>query len=181
MNRLTFILLCLFLVSCGYSPKEPGKANNTVAPIEVVKEYLRALEIGDWDTAESLLAPGYRLRSDGDNWIKGRKSRHVLESYKLFKDAFPRFYFKEELLERMGNGVRLGVYYTGTQRDTLELRGIPIPPLDSTGVAMRLPVEYHNYYVENDQIVFTFCEIPAGHGVAAILEQLTKEETIAPE
>ncbi|MCB0705016.1 MAG: hypothetical protein KDC34_06890 [Saprospiraceae bacterium] len=174
-KRITyFIALFLLLSACGYSPKSAAEANNTKAPIDIVKTYLRALESGEWTKAESLLSNNYRLRSTGDNWIKGGRKSKVLASYQAWRKAFPRFQFKEELLERTGNGVRLGIYYTGNHQDTLSLGRSGLELIDSTGITMRLPVEYHTYYVENDLIVFTRCEIPLGAGREAIIQQLTK-------
>lgn len=171
--KLIYIIpLLLILSACGYSPKSPAEANNTQAPIDIVKAYLRALESGDWTKADALLSDNYRLKSDGDNWVSGTKKKRVLASYQAWRKAFPGYRFKEELLERTGNGVKLGIYYVGNHRDSLAIPRSYIPIIDSTGITVRLPVEYHTYFVENDKIVYTYCEVPLGHGGPALVQQL---------
>ena len=185
MNIQRSILLSIFLISlisgCGYSPKSPAEANNTKAPIDVVKAYIHALEAGHWDEAEELLADNYRCKTSGDAWHKSGKKKRVLESYRAWRTAFPNFRFNEELMERMGNGVKLAVYYSGTHSDTLLIPGSGIPLIDSSGMRVRFPAEYHSYYVENDLIVFSKHEIPIGHGQPAILKSLLPIDTTAVE
>ena len=172
---ITLIAGLLLVSACGYSPKSPGEALNTRAPIDIVEDYFRALESGQWDNAAAFLADNYRFRSEGDSWLGRSRKKHIIPAYQAWGKAFPNFRFNEELLERTGNGVRLGVYYTGTHMDTLSIPRSGLPLLDSTGKYLRFPVEYHTYYVEQDKIVYTRCEVPPGHGETAILEALLPE------
>ncbi len=165
--------LVLFLTSCaGYTPNP--KAVNAHPPSEIVLAHLRACEAGNWEAAASQLGPEYRLKMKGMPFFVSVNREHALDVHKARKRAFPDFRFNETI-ESRGNAVTVTVFLSGTHTGFLDYPVGGVPKLSPTGKTIRLPSESFTYYVESDRIVYTYGEIPEGHGPPALKKQLGVE------
>ncbi len=175
LRRQWFVLLATattvgLVGGCRYSPSETP--NNSRAPQEVVREHLRAVEIGDWETAESQLADDYTLKMKGMPFFVVVRRKHALDVHQARKQAFPDFEFNETMEDVGTNGVKVTVRWSGTHTGLLDYPVGDIPKTAATGKPVSLPEEYFTYYVEEDRIVHTYGEIPEGHGPPALMQQL---------
>ncbi len=165
--------LALFLMGCaGYTPNP--KAVNARPPAEIVLAHLRACEAGNWEVAVSQLAPEYRMKMKGMPFFISVDRDHALDVHKARKRAFPDFRFNEKI-ESRGNAVVVTVFLSGTHTGFLDYPVGGVPKLEPTGKTIRLPSESFTYYVESDRIVYTYGEIPEGHGPPALKKQLGVE------
>ena len=168
-----FVLFAALSVSCSYSQKSAADAHNTRPPEDVIREHLRAIEAGDWTKAASYLADNYSMKMKGMPFFISINKDHAFDMHKARKQAFPDFTFNEKIEGTdAGNGVKIAVYLKGTHTGYLDYPIKEVPKLQATGKSIDLPSEYFTYYVENDKIVYTYGEIPDGHGPAALKKQL---------
>lgn len=172
-----FLLAALALgaavLGCGgYTPSLQPR--NERPPEETVRAHLRACEAGDWDAALAFLAPDYRMKMKGMPFFVSVERDHALDIHRARKQAFPDFQFNERIAAR-GNAVTVTVFLSGTHTGVLDYPIGGVPKLAPTGKAIDLPSEDFTYYVEHDRIVYTYGEIPDGHGPAALKKQLGVE------
>lgn len=175
MNLLkSLILICLFCSSCSsYQPKTNKEANNTKTAKEIVLAHLRAIEKGDWNEANAFLADNYQMKMEGMPFFVSIKKGDALNMHKARKTAFDDFKFNEKIEWEKDNQVKIAVYLTGTHTGLLDYpKNVGVPQTPATGKKINLPSEYFVYSVENDKIVYTYGEIPEGHGPKALMEQL---------
>ncbi len=170
--RLGAALVALLTGCAGYTP-DP-KAPNVRPPAETVIAHLRACEAGDWAAAEAYLGPDYHLKMKGMPFFVSVDRAHALDVHKARKRAFPDFRFNETV-ESRGNAVTVTVFLSGTHTGFLDYPVGGVPKLEPTGKKVKLPSESFTYYVERDRIVYTYGEIPDGHGPAALKKQLGVE------
>lgn len=176
-SLLLSCVLVAALAACASAPSPLTEgASNTAAPAEMVRAHLRAIEQGDWATAESQLDARFGMQMKGmPFWVEiGRAN--ALDMHKARKTAFPDFKFNEKVVREEGNAVTVAVYLTGTHTGPLDYPISEVPKLAPTGRTIDLPAEYFTYYVEKDHIRSIFGEIPEGHGPAALKKQLGVEE-----
>ena len=174
LKLLAITWLLIWLVSCSaYQATSNQEANNTVRPVDVVKEHLRAVENGDWTQAESHIAEDYQMKMEGMPFFVSIKKENALDMHRARKQAFPDFQFNEVIEDTTGNQVKIAVYLTGTHTGLLDYpERIGVPATEATGKKIDLPAEYFVYSVENDKIVHTYGRIPEGHGPEALMKQL---------
>jgi hypothetical protein len=173
--RHLFFAMLFLLAGCsgGYQAKSEKEAGNAKLPMETVQAHLRAVEQGNWELANSYLAEGYTMKMKGMPFFVSIAKSQALDMHKARKQAFPDFSFNEKSEgAEGGNGVRIGVYLKGTHTGYLDYPINEVPKLQATGKSIDLPVEYFTYYVEKDKIVYTYGEIPDGHGPVALKKQL---------
>lgn len=177
MKRMWLASLVLLCCACATAPEPTSnqKAGNERAPREVVQEHLRAVEAGDWETAEAQIAPEFTMQMDGmPRWVTIERP-NALAMHKARKQAFPDFRFNEKIEREEGNSVTIAVYLTGTHTGYLDYPIKHVPKLEATGKSIDLPAEYFTYYIEDDKIRAIFGRIPEGHGPPALKEQLGVE------
>ncbi len=169
--RRTILLAFVALAGCGgYTPGETP--NNTRPPQEIVREHLRAVEAGDWQKADALLAEGYTMKMQGMPFFVSVDRAHAFDVHKARKVAFPDFQLNEVMEDVGKSGVKVTVRWSGTHTGLLDYPVGDIPKTPATGKSVRLPDEYFTYYVEGDRIVHTYGEIPEGNGPPALKKQL---------
>lgn len=168
------ILLVLLSPGCATapSPLTVDAAHNSKAPAELVQAHLRAVEAGDWKTAEAQLDPGFTMQMKGMPFFAKIPFSDALAMHKARKTAFPDFTFNEKLEPAQGNSVRVAVYLKGTHTGFLDYPIKEVPKLEATGKPIDLPAEYFTYFFENDRITRIYGEIPEGHGPPALKKQL---------
>ncbi|MFN8277358.1 MAG: ester cyclase [Chitinophagales bacterium] len=168
------VIVALLLSGCNaYEPKSNDAAHNTLKPVEVVKLHLRAVENGDWETANSYLADDYRMKMEGMPFFVRIGKPDALAMHIARKQAFPDFKFNEQVEMEKDNEVKLAIYLTGTHTGILDYpKNVGVPKTPATGKSIHLPSEYFTYAVENNKIVYTYGMIPEGHGPKALMEQL---------
>jgi len=163
----------LFLGCGSYNPKTNEEAKNTKSPTEIVTAHLRAIEMGDWDKANSYLSEDYKMKMKGMPFFISISKKDALGMHIARKTAFPDFKFNEKIKESANNQVKIAVYLTGTHTGLLDYpKNVGVPKTPATGKQINLPSEYFIYSVENDKIVSTYGEIPEGHGPKALMQQL---------
>jgi predicted ester cyclase len=165
----------LFVVAACASAPAPlssEAARNTKTPTELVKAHLRAIEAGDWKTAEGQLDPAFGMQMKGMPFFVKIPFANALDMHKARKQAFPDFTFNEKIDAAEGNSVRIAVFLKGTHTGYLDYPIKEVPKLEATGKAIDLPAEYFTYFVEGDRIRRVFGEIPEGHGPVALKQQL---------
>jgi hypothetical protein len=170
-----FALVAAIMIGCSStpSPKSATEAHNTRSPEDIVREHLRAVEAGDWTKAASYLADNYAMKMKGMPFFISIKKDNAFDMHKARKQAFPDFTFNEKIEGKEGeNGVKIAVYLKGTHTGYLDYPIAEVPKLQATGKKIDLPSEFFTYYVENDKILYTYGEIPEGHGPAALKQQL---------
>ena len=169
-------LLATVLAACASAPTPLTQgAGNTVSPAGLVSAHLRAVEQGDWATAEAHLASDFSMQMKGMPFWVSIDRPHGLDMHKARKKAFPDFKFNEQVIREKGNAVTVAVYLTGTHTGPLDYPLDTVPKMGPTGRSIDLPAEYFTYYVENDRIRRIFGEIPEGHGPPALKKQLGVE------
>lgn len=173
-DSLLFAISCVAIAGCtSYSPKTNTDAHNTIQPVDLVKAHLRAVEKGDWATADAHFADDYRLRMKGMPFFISVKRPDALTMHKARKQAFPDFKFNEMIEMAEQNQVKIAVYLTGTHTGLLDYPKVTnVPKTEATGKKINMPAEYFVYSVENNKLVFTYGEIPEGHGPTALKAQL---------
>lgn len=167
-------LALVLLAGCAAAPSALTNeaAHNTKTPTELVKAHLRAIEAGDWKTAEGQLDPGFSMQMKGMPFFVKIPFANALDMHKARKQAFPDFTFNEKVEAAEGNSVRIAVFLKGTHTGYLDYPIKEVPKLEATGKAIDLPAEYFTYFVEGDRIRRVFGEIPEGHGPVALKQQL---------
>ena len=173
-GSIAVVATALAALGCGgYSPPEDPR--NTRDPMDIVRAHLRALEAGDWAAADALIADSYTMKMQGMPFFISIDKAHALDVHKAREQAFPDYTFNEKM-EKVGvNGVKLTVTWSGTHTGFLDYPVGDVPKMKATGKKIALPAEYFTYYVEGDQIVYTYGEIPEGHGPPALKKQLGVE------
>ena len=176
MYRFVVVLLA-FAVSCASAPSavSAAAAHNTSSPAELVAAHLRAVEAGDWATAQSQLDPAFTMQMKGMPFFAEIPFADALAMHKARKQAFPDFTFNEKIEAVDGNAVRVAVFLKGTHTGFLDYPIQEVPKLDATGRSIDLPAEYFTYLFENDRITRVYGEIPEGHGPTALKRQLGVE------
>jgi len=175
MHRLLLVVSLSWLtLGCASAPSTlPGDAaHNTKSPTELVLAHLRAIEAGDWKTAEAQLDPEFSMQMKGMPFFVKIPFADALSMHKARKRAFPDFTFNEKLDPVLGNSVRVAVFLKGTHTGFLDYPIKEVPKLEATGKSIDVPAEYFTYYFENDRIRHIYGEIPEGHGPAALKKQL---------
>lgn len=173
MYRPCFALLCL-LCACASAPTAltTDVAHNTKPPVELVQAHLRAIEAGDWKTAEAQLDPNFTMQMKGMPFFVKIPFADALAMHRARKQAFPDFTFNEKIEATTGNSVTIAVFLKGTHTGYLDYPIKEVPKLEATGKPIDLPAEYFTYFFENDRITRVFGEIPEGHGPPALKKQL---------
>lgn len=172
----TFPALLFFWIplGCASAPAvlSVDAAHNTRSPSELVQAHLRAIEAGDWKTAEAQLDPDFSMQVKGMPFFVKIPFADALAMHKARKKAFPDFTFNEKLDSLEGNSVRVAVFLKGTHTGFLDYPIKEVPKLEATGKTIDLPAEYFTYFFENDRILRIYGEIPEGHGPPALKQQL---------
>lgn len=78
----------LFSGCSSYKPLSNEKTNNTQTPTEIVIAHLRAIENGDWDKANSILAENYKMKMKGMPFFISIKKKDALGMHKAKKMLF---------------------------------------------------------------------------------------------
>lgn len=164
----------LLFVSCASAPAPlaADAARNTKSPADLVRAHLRAVEAGDWVTAEGQLDPGFTMQMKGMPFFAKIPFADALSMHKARKRAFPDFTFNEQVEAPVGNSVRVAVFLKGTHTGYLDYPIAEVPKLEATGKPIDLPAEYFTYFFENDRITRVYGEVPEGHGPPALKRQL---------
>jgi hypothetical protein len=170
-----FVLCCTLSCASLPAPVTPENAHNTRPPAELVQAHLRAVEAGDWKTAESQLDPAFTMQMKGMPFFVKIPFADALAMHKARKQAFPDFTFNEKIEPAVGNAVRVAVFLKGTHTGFLDYPIKEVPKLAATGRSIDLPAEYFTYFFENDRITAIYGELPEGHGPPALKKQLGVE------
>lgn len=170
MKKLALLLATLLCACGGYQP--PSQTHNTREVSLVVLEHLRAVEAGDWVRANALLSERYSMKMKGMPFFISIGKAKALDVHRARKQAFPDFKFNETLEPVGPNGIRAVVRWSGTHTGFLDYPVGNLPKTPATQKSVALPEEYFTYYVEDDLIVYTYGEIPEGHGPPALKKQL---------
>ncbi len=145
---------------------------------DVVYAHLRAVEAGDWDTAQSFIADEYRMTGTIpfpiSLFVRIGK-RDALRMHQARKRALPDFKFNEQTLDEREDMVKLQVNISGTHTGVIDYTGIlrGIPVLQPTGKQVNLPDEYFTYTVRDGKIIGTIGKIPKNAGVQALVRAVT--------
>jgi predicted ester cyclase len=145
---------------------------------QIVQEHLRAVEVGDWEKADSYIATNYTMSGTIpfpiSLFVKITK-KDSLRMHKPRKQALPDFKFNEKILEENDEMVKLQVNISGTHTGVIDYNGIlpGVPVIQPTGKKINLPSEYFTYFVENGQIVKTIGKIPKNAGVQALVKAVS--------
>jgi hypothetical protein len=109
-------------VACASPPTAlpADSAQNTKSPAALVQAHLRAVEAGDWPTAESQLAPEFTMQMKGMPFFVKIRFADALAMHKARKQAFPDFTFNEKIDPVAGNSVRVAVFLKGTHTGYLD-------------------------------------------------------------
>jgi hypothetical protein len=177
MYRTTLTVCSLVFLSCATAPtaQSADVAHNTRSPAELVRAHLRAIEAGDWATAEAQLDPSFTMQLKGMPVFVKIPFADALAMHKARKRAFPDFTFNEQVAEPVGNSVKVSIFLKGTHTGFLDYPIKEVPKLEATGKPIDLPAEYFTYFFENDRITRVYGEIPEGHGPPALKKQLGVE------
>lgn len=167
-------LLVLWSLGCATAPAplSADAAHNSRSPGELVRAHLRAVEAGDWQTAEAQLDPAFTMQMKGMPFFVKIPFADALAMHKARKRAFPDFTFNEKVEAAEGNSVRVAVFLKGTHTGFLDYPIKEVPKLEATGKPIDLPAEYFTYFFENDRVTRIYGEIPEGHGPPALKKQL---------
>jgi predicted ester cyclase len=145
---------------------------------QIVQEYLRAVEAGDWEKADSYISSNYTMSGTIpfpiSLFVKITK-KDSLRMHKPRKRALPDFKFNEKILEETDDMVKLQVNISGTHTGVIDYTGIlrGVPVIQPTGKKISLPSEYFTYFVANGQIVKIIGEIPKNAGVQALVRAVS--------
>lgn len=149
--RFLAIASLLFVAACGgTNPESNPYSNRLVAPSEVVREHLRAIEAGDWKKASSYLAEDFKMKVKGYPLSVSKKN--ALKYHEAFKEAVPNMAFNEEVLKEDKHVVKLRVRLTGTHLHTLNLPDPGSEPIPGTGKSVNLSYQEIKYYIKFNQI-----------------------------
>ncbi len=146
---------------------------------EIVQQHLRAVEAGDWNTADAAIADNYILSGivpfPVSLFVKiGKKD--ALRMHKPRKHALPDFKFNETILEEAEDHVKFQVNLSGTHTGVIDYTGIlrGVPVVQPTGKKVSLPSEFFTYYVKDGLIVKTVGLIPKNAGVKALVRAVSE-------
>ncbi len=169
-----FLMLLSLAFSCASAPAAlTGEAaHNSKPPTELVQAHLRAIEAGDFTTAETQLDPQFTMQLKGMPFFVKIPFADALAMHRARKKAFPDFTFNEKIESTDGNSVRIAVFLKGTHTGFLDYPIKDVPKLEATGKTIDLPAEYFTYFFENDRVRRVYGEIPEGHGPTALKQQL---------
>ncbi|MBA2661678.1 MAG: nuclear transport factor 2 family protein [Bradymonadaceae bacterium] len=141
-----------------------------MAPFDIAKDFFRALQTGQFEWAERLLADDFHVRG----WTREPMDKfEFLEVMHSLHEAFSDFSLDAHDLQQLHQGVWLTIQMSGTHDAVLDLPGIA--PIEPTQRHFHLAEERPLLTIEGELITGFDVNSPPGAGLKAIFEQLGLE------
>ncbi len=136
-------------------------------PFDIAKDFFRALQTGQYEWAERLLADNFEARG----WTREPMDKfEFLEVIHSLHEAFSDFSFDAHDFQMLHHGVWLTICMSGTHDAVLDLPNVH--PCEATGRHFELPDEHPRLTIEDEQITALESDARPGTGLKGIFEQL---------
>jgi hypothetical protein len=145
-----------------------------MSPVDIVKDFMIALESKDYDTAASYLSDDFVFSGwtpqplDKDQFIT------VMGELKAgIPNLSYHFHTVRDVRDLVQeSNVKAAIQMTGTQTDSFILPPLGLPPIPQMARSVSLPEEHWDYTLQNGKIVkITVQRVPGG-GIQGLLRQL---------
>ena len=145
-----------------------------MSPVDIVKDFMIALESKDFDTAASYLSDDFAFSGwtpqplDKDQFIT------VMGELKAgIPNLSYHFHTVRDVRDLVQEStVKAAIQMTGTQTDSFILPPLGLPPIPQMARSVSLPEEHWDYTLQNRKIVnITVQRVPGG-GIQGLLRQL---------
>ncbi|MFU8803011.1 MAG: ester cyclase [Bradymonadaceae bacterium] len=144
-------------------------------PIDVARDFYRALQSGQMQWAERLLSNDFEARGlVGEPLDK----EHFLDLMESLHRAMPDLAFDARDFQQLYHGVWLTTTIKGTHTETLFLP--ETGPIEATGLCVELPDEHPLLTIEDGEIVRVSADPVEGGGLVGIFDQLGIESPYRP-
>jgi hypothetical protein len=151
------------------------RSTTMVMPIDLARDFYRALQSGQMQWAERLLSDDFEARGLTDHVLEKARFLEIIEG--LHK-AMPDLSFDARDFQQLHHGVWLATSIKGTHTRPLFLP--EIGAIEATGLFVHLPDEHPLLIMDDDAIVrMTIDPVPGG-GLAGIFDQLGVESPFRP-
>lgn len=140
-----------------------------MSAMDVVKSGFAAIEAGDFNKLDSLVADDFVFAGPVPQPV-GKREFLGLQSALL--KAMPDWKFNARDMSENGDQVTMLLQVTGTQTGELQLPMPGMPPIPSTGKRVELPYEESAFTVKNGKLSRLDVKSSPMGGVMGILSQL---------
>lgn len=144
-------------------------------PIDVARDFYRALQIGQMQWAERLLAEDFEARGLAHEVLDKERFLEVFES---LHQAMPDLFFDAREFQQLHHGVWLATTIKGTHTRHLFLP--EIGSIEPTGLCVQLPDEHPLLTIEDGEIVRLSLDPVPGGGLSGLFDQLGIESPFRP-
>jgi hypothetical protein len=140
------------------------------APLGIMREHMRRMELHDFNGAGSLLSRDFQFTGVTPTPVDGEK---YVQLHRELLAGFPDWNYNFKFEREDGNIVRGTVAISGTHTGTINPTFMPgVPPITATGKKVKLPKEMLTITVRNGLISKIDVEKVPNGGVTGILSQL---------
>jgi predicted ester cyclase len=145
----------------------------SAAEIDVVKDFMKALDNKDFHKAYSYLREDFVYSA---NSLPQPLNRHqFIQLMESLEVAMPDWSFNFHDVHQEGMTVHVKFRITGTNTDELILPLLDLPPLPATGKKLDMPEEGFECGVRDYKIFWLTMHFATGGGIPALLKQLGVE------
>ena len=145
-----------------------------MSPVDIVKDFMIALESKDYDTAASYLSDDFVFSGWTPQPLDKDQFMTVMGELKAgIPNLSYHFHTVRDVQDLVQeSNVKAAIQMTGTQTDSFILPPLGLPPIPQMARSVSLPEEHWDYTLQNGKIVkITVQRVPGG-GIQGLLRQL---------
>jgi len=146
-----------------------AEKNHAMKPVEIVKEFIAAMERGDIERAASFLSVDFTM--SGLTPLPMSKDQYI-DVKRGILAAFPDWSYNLSDFQEEAGVIRATAHVTGTHTGDLSVPIPDLPIIKATGKAIALPGETHLYSVRGGKISTIHVLVVPGGGFQGIYRQL---------
>lgn len=143
--------------------------NHAMKPVEIVKEFIAAMESGDVDRAATFLSDDFAL--SGLIPLPMYRDQY-LDFLRGILTAFPDWSYNLTDIQEEAGVIRATAHVTGTHTGDLVVPVPDLPVIKATGKKVTLPGETHLYSVRGSKISTIHVLVVPGGGFQGVYRQV---------
>jgi predicted ester cyclase len=143
--------------------------NQAMKPVEIVNEFIAAMESGDVDKAATFLSDDFTM--SGLTPLPMYRDQY-LDTQRGILAAFPDWSYNLTDIQEEAGVIRATAHFTGTHTGDLIVPVPDLPVIKATGKRIALPGETHLYSVRGSKISTIHVLVVPGGGFQGIYRQV---------